>query len=269
MRGAKQEPLAEAVLREINGYTVADRKQVAAYQDLKDDGSTACGGWMYCGIYPKDGHNVARSRKADGPAGPGSHLGWAFAWPSNRRTLYNRASADPAGKPWSEAKKMVWWDDEAGQWTGTDVPDFLPDRRPDYRPDWSTHPHGMDALGGQLPFIMQSDGYCQLFVPSGLKDGPLPAYYEPVESPVRNAMHGQQHNPTAKIWGRPGNELHDVGDERFPLRLHHLSADRAALWRRDRAGDPAYRGTAAGGVRGVVAGACRRNSASPTWIGRC
>ncbi len=216
VRGAKQEPVAEAVLREINGYTVADRKQVAAYQDLKDDGSTACGGWMYCGIYPKDGHNVARSRKADGPAGPGSHMGWAFAWPSNRRTLYNRASADPAGKPWSEAKKMVWWDDEAGQWTGTDVPDFLPDRRPDYRPDWSTRPHGMDALGGQLPFIMQSDGYCQLFVPSGLKDGPLPAYYEPVESPVRNAMHGQQHNPTAKIWGRPGNELHDVGDERFP-----------------------------------------------------
>ena len=213
--GARCEPDAAAVLREINGYTVADRKQVAKYQDLRDDGSTACGGWMYCGIYPRDGHNVARSRKPD-PADGGAHLGWAFAWPSNRRTLYNRASADPAGKPWSEAKKMVWWDEASGTWTGSDVPDFIPDRRPDYRPDWTTHPRGMAAHGGDLPFIMESDGYCQLFVPSGLKDGPLPAHYEPVESPVHNPVYTQQHNPTARIWTRPGNELHAVGDERFP-----------------------------------------------------
>jgi formate dehydrogenase major subunit len=216
VRGERNEPDAEAVLREINGYTVADRKQVAKYQDLKDDGSTACGGWMYCGVYPKDGHNVARSRKPDLPGGKGSHLGWAFAWPSNRRTLYNRASADPAGKPWSERKKMVWWDETDGKWTGDDVPDFLPDRHPDYRPDWSKHPHGMDAHGGQLPFIMEADGYCQLFVPSGLKDGPLPTYYEPVESPVHNVMYGQQYNPTAKLFQRPGNEVHKVGDPRFP-----------------------------------------------------
>ena len=97
-RGERREPDAEAVLREINGYTVADRKQVENYQALKDDGSTACGGWMYSGIYPRDGHNQARSRKPDGPGGPDSHLGWAFAWPSNRRTLYNRASADPGGQ---------------------------------------------------------------------------------------------------------------------------------------------------------------------------
>ena len=214
--GERCEPDAEAVLREINGYTVADGKQVEKYQELKDDGSTACGGWMYCGVYPKEGHNVARARKPDGPEGPGSHLGWAFAWPSNRRTMYNRASADPAGNPWSEAKKMVWWDEAEGKWTGTDVPDFLPDRRPDYRPDWSKHPRGMEAHGGQLPFIMEADGYCQLFVPSGLKDGPLPSHYEPVESPVRNPVYDQQHNPTAKLWQRPGNELHPVGDPRFP-----------------------------------------------------
>ena len=215
-RGPKADPDAETVLREINGYTVADGKQVARYQDLKDDGSTACGGWMYCGIYPQDGYNVARSRTPDGPDGPGSHLGWAFAWPSNRRTLYNRASADPAGKPWSERKKMIWWDEADGKWTGDDVPDFLPNKRPDERPDWSKRPHGMDALGGDAPFIMEADGKCQLFAPTGLKDGPLPTHYEPVESPVRNPLYDQQYNPAAKLWTRKGNELHTPEDPRFP-----------------------------------------------------
>ena len=215
-RGALAEPDPEAVLREINGYTVADRKQVASYQDLKEDGSTACGGWMYCGVYPADGHNMARSRKPDLPGESGSHPGWAFAWPSNRRTLYNRASADLDGKPWSERKKMVWWDEASARWTGTDVPDFVATKRPDNRPDWSRHPQGMDALGGNDPFIMEADGKCQLFVPTGLKDGPLPTHYEPVESPVRNVIYDQQFNPTAKLWTRPGNELHAPEDPRFP-----------------------------------------------------
>jgi formate dehydrogenase major subunit len=218
-RGARREPDAEAVLREINGFTVADRKPVARYHDLKDDGSTACGGWMYCGVYPREGHNVARSRKPDGPGDNGSHAGWAFSWPSNRRTLYNRASADPAGAPWSERKKMVWWDEASGQWTGHDVPDFVPTKRPDMRPDWASHPQGMDALGGDAPFIMEADGKCQLFVPTGLKDGPLPTHYEPLESPVVNPMYGQQTNPTARVWPRAGNELHATGDSRFPYIL--------------------------------------------------
>jgi len=215
-RGPRREPDAEAVLREINGYTVADRRQLPSYQEIKDDGSTACGGWMYCGIYPEEGRNLARSRTPDGPGGPGSHAGWAYSWPSNRRTLYNRASADLDGKPWSERKKMVWWDETASRWTGLDVPDFVATKRPDVRPDWDKHPHGMDALGGDDPFIMEADGKCQLFVPSGLKDGPLPTYYEPVESPVRNPLYGQQFNPAAKLWERPGNELHAPEDPRFP-----------------------------------------------------
>lgn len=214
--GARHEPDAAAVLREINGYTVADRKQLASYTEIKDDGSTAAGGWMYTGVYPRDGHNVARSRIPDGPDGPGSHLGWSFAWPSNRRTLYNRASADPDGKPWSERKKMIWWDAAADTWTGTDIPDFVASKRPDYRPDWSTHPTGMDALGGDAPFIMEAEGKCMLFVPTGLKDGPLPTHYEPVESPAANALYRQQHNPAAKLWPRPGNALHQLGDPRFP-----------------------------------------------------
>ncbi len=216
VRGEHEDPDAEAILREINGYTVADRKQVETYQDLADDGSTACGGWMYCGIYPKDGHNVARGRTPDKPDGPGSHLGWAFSWPANRRTLYNRASADPEGAPWSERKKMVWWDESQAKWVGNDVPDFVATTRPDYRPDWSTHPHGMDAIGGNKPFIMQADGNIQLFVPSGLKDGPLPTHYEPIESPVINPLYGMQSNPAAHAWARPGNEVHTPQDPRYP-----------------------------------------------------
>lgn len=127
--------------------------------------------------------------------------------------------ADAEGRPWSERKKMVWWDDAAGEWSGTDIPDFEKTKRPDYRPDWSKHPQGMDALGGDGPFIMETDGKSMLFVPSGLKDGPLPAHHEPVETPVKNPMYDQQRNPTAKLWTPPGNELHEVGDPRFPYVL--------------------------------------------------
>ena len=207
---------AATVLKEINGYTVADRKQISAYQSLKDDGSTACGGWLYCGVFPEEAQNQARSRIPDGPDGPGSHHGWAFAWPSNRREMYNRASADPEGKPWSERKKLVWWDEAKSEWSGNDVPDFEAAKRPDYRPDWSTNPKGMDALGGADPFIMLQDGRSQVYVPTGLRDGPLPTHYEPVESPVKNPLYGQQFNPATKLWRQPGNEYHETGDPAYP-----------------------------------------------------
>ncbi len=116
--GAIAEPSAAAVLKEINGYTWPERKQIADFTNLQDDGSTACGCWIYSGVYPEEGRNRSRSRVADGPDGPGTHLNWAFAWPSNRRIMYNRASADPDGKPWSERKRYVWWDAVQGEWTG-------------------------------------------------------------------------------------------------------------------------------------------------------
>jgi len=214
--GAIAEPDAASVLREINGYTTADRKQLKNFQEIKDDGSTACGGWMYSGIFPDEHDNKSRSRRPDGPGGKGSHQGWAFSWPDNRRTIWNRASADPDGKPWSERKRLVWWDADAKRWTGTDTPDFEPTKPPDMRPDYKKHPKGMEALGGDSPFIMEADGKCMLFVPSGLKDGPLPTYYEPVETPVRNAFYGQQSNPAVKLWPRPGNELHGPEDPHYP-----------------------------------------------------
>ena len=216
VQGPQDEPSAEAVLKEINGYSVKDGKQLSSPKEIRDDGSTACGCWIYCGAYPSHDHNQTRSRRPDPPGGPGSHKGWAFAWPSNRRILYNRASADPQGVPWSEKKKYIWWDKEKGKWTGFDTPDFKKKKAPEYTPDFSSDPKGMTALDGKSPFFMLSDGKISLYVTSGLTDGPLPTHYEPVESPVRNLLYGQQDNPAAKKWTRDDNVYHQVADERFP-----------------------------------------------------
>jgi formate dehydrogenase major subunit len=210
--GANAEPDIEAVLREINGYTVQDGKQVESYADLQADGSTACGCWIYSGVLPSDAENRARGRIR----GTFPNLGWGFAWPLNRRILYNRASADPQGKPWSERKKYIWWSDSEGKWTGLDVPDFNPTKHPTYRP--TPDDVGDDALPGDAPFIMKSDGLGWLFVPEGLADGPLPTHYEAIESPATNPLYTQQHNPTAKVWRRKDNPLDD-GSGRFPYVL--------------------------------------------------
>jgi formate dehydrogenase major subunit len=215
-QGPIDEPSAEAVLKEINGYTWPERNQIDKFKHLKDDGSTACGCWIYTGVYPTNDHNQARSRVPDGPNGPGTHLGWAFAWPDNRRILYNRASADPDGKPWSERKRYAWWDAEQGKWQCYDSLDFKTTKAPDYTPDWSQHPHGTDALDGKSPFIMMADGKSNIFAPTGLKDGPLPTHYEPVESPVQNPLYKQQDNPAAKKWQRDDNPYHAVGDPQYP-----------------------------------------------------
>lgn len=217
--GPLAEPSAEAILQEINGYSWADRTQLDSFADLKDDGSTACGCWIYTGVFPKNDHNQARSRKPDGPDGPGTHLGWAFAWPANRRMLYSRAAADPEGKPWSERKRYAWWNEQEGRWECYDKLDFEPTKAPSFEPDWSQHPHGTDAQDGRSPFIMMVDGKAQLFSPTGLKDGPLPAHYEPVESPITNPLYKQQDNPAAKKWQRRDNPYHAVGDARYPYVL--------------------------------------------------
>ncbi|HEU4751945.1 MAG TPA: formate dehydrogenase subunit alpha, partial [Armatimonadota bacterium] len=135
------------------------------------------------------------------------------------RILYNRCSADPDGKAWSERKRYIVWDPEKRRWTGPDVPDFPKDRPPDYQPDWSKKPQGMDAHPGTAPFLMNADGLGWLFAPSGLKDGPLPTHYEPVESPVQNPVYGQQMTPAVKLWDRPENVKHLVGDPEYPYVL--------------------------------------------------
>jgi len=210
------EPVAEAVLHEINGYTVADRKPVEGFTALKDDGSTACGCWIYSGAY-KDGVNQTARRKAHWEQNWVAPE-WAWAWPHNRRMLYNRASADPEGKPWSERKAYVWWDEKEQKWTGHDEPDFV-HKGPAYRP--SKDARGKETISGVDPFIMQADGKGWIFVPSGISDGPLPTHYEPQESLMKNPLYGQQCNPLRMEWMRKkDNPYHQPwGDPRFPYLL--------------------------------------------------
>jgi formate dehydrogenase major subunit len=248
------EPSARRVLKEINGYEVATGRPVRGFGDLKADGSTACGAWIYSGVYAPtpehpEGHNHAANRHGDGWVS----LGWGFAWPANRRVLYNRASSDPAGNPWAKEARLarrhgngkagyVYWDPHAigpdpadpsrmvsGRWVGLDVPDFPVTKPPDApaKPDGI----GLDFHDGASPFLMKADGKGAIYVPSGLVDGPLPTHYEPYESPVRNALYPErQSNPAAKVWDIPGNPYAAPGTAEYPCVLstyrlteHHLS----------------------------------------------
>jgi formate dehydrogenase major subunit len=199
--GMDAEPSAEDVLRRINGYDVATGEPVDGYQDLKADGSTACGCWIYSGVYA-DGVNQAARRKPHDAQGPYDRE-WGWTWPANRRTLYNRCSADLDGKPWSERKKLVWWDAQSKEWAGDDVPDFPKTTAPAHVPPKGTS--GPAGLRGDDAFVMQADGKAWLFAPNGILDGPMPTHYEPHESPVRNPLYGQQGNPTVKVYGRTDN----------------------------------------------------------------
>ncbi|MDH4140549.1 MAG: molybdopterin-dependent oxidoreductase [Coriobacteriia bacterium] len=190
------------IARAINGYTVADGKLVANFTKLAADGSTACGNWIYSGYWNNEDsmdaaeqptgsrNNEDATRKGLG-GGVGSYLGWSFAWPVNRRIIYNRASCDPDGQPWSETKVLFKW--TGSEWLSNDVPDFgnkvvLPDGT-----STETKPPNTTA------FIMNPEGAGRLFAP-GMKDGPFPEHYEPYESPTTNALSGTQNDPAVVIW---------------------------------------------------------------------
>lgn len=227
------EPDPEMVLREINGYHLEGEKAgqlVSNFNELKDDGSTSSGCWIYAGVFA-DNVNHADDRvpgtKQDSMASK-----WGWVWPANRRILYNRASADPDGKPWSERKKLIWWDEERGEWVGPDVPDFPKTLDPHTRPEKGAV--GPKALSGTDAFIMQPDGKGWLFAPEGVVDGPLPTHYEAQESPVENPVYRQQKSPTRRVFrrednlsaasaGEPGAEVYPVVMTTYRLTEHHTA----------------------------------------------
>jgi formate dehydrogenase major subunit len=185
--------------------------QVNGFAELKSDGSTACGCWIYSGVLGRDGVNKANSRKSKDYLGHG----WGFAWPSDRRIIYNRASARPDGHPWSERKKLVWWDSE--KWTGIDVAGFVQGKAPDFEPEVGAE--GLDAIPGDAPFVLHEDGLGWLYVPKGLQDGPFPTHYEPLESPVSNELYSRNTNPAERWFARQENRFAPPGDPRFPYVL--------------------------------------------------
>ena len=207
------EPSVHKIMQEINGFHVATGTQLTSFTECKDDGSTACGGWIYSGVCPDATTHRARNRRAD----DSTSLDWGFSWPANRRMLYNRASADPNGNPWSERKKYVWWDAQAQEWTGYDIPDFPKTKRPDAPAIAGAS--GVDAHSGADPFIMQLDGRGALFVASGLKDGPLPTHYEPMASVIENQLYAQQNNPMLCEWKRADNPYNGLVNPDYPYVL--------------------------------------------------
>jgi formate dehydrogenase major subunit len=211
--GPHHEPDMEQVLQEINGRSLADRSQLPGFHALASDGSTACGCWIYSGVYPSQGRNRANERDPHGPYGHG----WGFSWPADRRILYNRASAAPDGTPWSERKKLVWWDDDARRWVGDDIPDFPDDLPPDHVPPPDAV--GAAALRGDDAFVLQADGKAWLFAPNGVVDGPMPTHYEPDESPVRNPLRGPRASPTRRRYDHPDNPANPALGAVFPFVL--------------------------------------------------
>lgn len=193
-------PAPEELLMEISGKALGEvldpkdktkvlvkpGEQIAGFAQLRDDGSTQCGNWIYGGSWSQAGNLTARRDNSD-PSGLGQTLNWGFAWPANRRILYNRASCDPAGKPWDPKRAVIRWTGTA--WGGNDVPDMRPDAAPEE---------------GVMPFIMTPEGVARLFAPA-LAEGPFPEHYEPFETPLdRNPFHPNNpkaiSNPAARVY---------------------------------------------------------------------
>ncbi len=217
------EPDINLIAKEINGYWTRDvldqegkvvgtaGKLISSFANLADDGSTACGCWIYTGYFVEmddgEGHTLPASKRrgTKDPGGLGIYPYWGYTWPLNRHIIYNRCSADPAGKPWSPDKALIWWDAEKGVWTGYDVPDFGKTVAP-------------DGPGGDDAFIMTVIGKASFF--GSLNEGPFPEHYEPAESPVQNLLSSVQLNPVVKVWDTDKDK--SIGDalgtpDKFPI----------------------------------------------------
>lgn len=206
------EPSPEELAKEMNGSALVDvfdpadptkkvleaGKLVSGFGVLRDDGTTAAGCWIYSGSYTEAGNMMARRDNSD-PDATGAYLKWAFAWPANRRILYNRASCDLDGKPWDPSRKLIEWD--GSKWTGYDVPDIAPTAKP-------------QDVG---PFIMNAEGTGRLFARKMMRDGPFPVHYEPFESPVANVIAPKiVGNPVARVFPDDWKQFAKTGTPDFP-----------------------------------------------------
>lgn len=195
-----ERPSAEELAREFNGTALADvtdpkdptkvlvkaGEQLAGFGQLRNDGSTACGCWIFSGSWTAAGNMMARRDNTD-PSGLGNTPNWAFAWPANRRIIYNRASCDTTGKPWDPKRTVISWNTATHKWQGMDVPDMRPDAAPEQK------------VG---PFIMNPEGVARLFGVDKMAEGPFPEHYEPFETPLgTNPLHPDViSNPAARVF---------------------------------------------------------------------
>lgn len=196
-------PSPEELAREFSGRALKDvtdpkdptrvlvkaGEQLNGFAELRDDGSTICGCWLFAGAWTEKGNMMARRDNSD-PFGIGQTLNWAFSWPANRRVLYNRASCDLNGKPYDPARKLIAWDAASGKWSGSDIPDFKADSSPE---------------DGMSPFIMNPEGVARFFALDKMAEGPFPEHYEPFESPIaNNPLHPSNEaaraNPAARVF---------------------------------------------------------------------
>lgn len=186
----------------LNGYTIegtncnttSDNPEtalLAGYADLKADGTTACAMWIYGGFYNNNDAPLDPAQQPIGQrdnsdkTGLGLNTTWAYAWPNNRRILYNRASADINGKPWNPDKVLCEWTGDS--WILNDAADFVAKKGDDPVP-----PNNKAFF-----MLWEQNGRLESY---GMEDGPLPEHFEPFETPVEtNLLNGSLNSPCMKF----------------------------------------------------------------------
>jgi formate dehydrogenase major subunit len=184
-------------------------EQLPGFAMLRDDGSTACGNWIYCGVWSQAGNLSARRDTSD-PSGLGVYQNWGYSWPANRRILYNRASADKDGKPWDASRRYMAWNGKA--WAGADIPDMRPDAAPE---------QGVGA------FIMNPEGVARLHA-VGMSEGPFPEHYEPFETPVGVNLMAPNNpkavsNPAARVYKGDMEAFGKASEFPYPATTYRLT----------------------------------------------
>jgi len=192
-------PSSEEIAKEYNGRALTDLtapdgkvlrpagQQLSGFGELRDDGSTMSGCWIWAGSWTEAGNQMGRRDNSD-PTGIGNTLNWAWAWPANRRVLYNRASADLEGNPFNPNRTLVKWNGKT--WGGADVPDYGATIAPET---------------GTGPFIMNPEGVARFFARKGMNEGPFPTHYEAFDNPLGyNPMYPKNDkavsNPAARVF---------------------------------------------------------------------